>query len=87
MEKPKYIAVVSKYTGKRLSHMKLNEKDKCYDTYGWYLPFEYISYNEQCECYQIKNHMDHLTDCLLEPISESVFRKGKWGVESKVGNV
>jgi len=80
MEKPKYIAVV--IDNKRLSHMSL--WDGGYTTKGWTLPKEHIKWSKRYECFIIVGFMEHLDNARLEPISEVIFKKDEWGIETKL---
>jgi len=83
MKYPKYIAVV--INGKRGSHMELI--NKYYDTCGWSISVKNLKYNKDLKVWVINNFMDHLDGSFMEPISESVFKKGKWGVKSKIKEI
>ena len=79
MKKPKYIAVIGK-DNKRLSHMWL--EGEYYETHGWSLPVSNIKWHDGYG--EIVDFMEHLDGNLIEPISKSVYTKGKWGVKSKI---
>ena len=81
MRRPKYIAVVNE-KGERGSHMQLGGDS--YSTYGWRLPLSYVKWNKVKKCYIISCFMEHLDGNKLEPISYGIFKRGVWGIKSKV---